>query len=108
MQNANPFEPARPESPRKSDFEVLPLDAQLRKQMGLPADLLGVVVSKLKPESEAYKQGLACGGSDHRSQSPKCGRCPDYAQLNQMGTEKVLLLNLIRNQQSLIVALKLP
>lgn len=108
-ENANPFEPARPEALKKLDFEVLPLDAQLREQMGLPADLLGVVVSKLKPESEAYKQGLRAGDLITEANRQSVGSVQDfYAQLNQMGTEKVLLLNLIRNQQSLIVALKLP
>lgn len=107
--NANPFEPARPEALKKWDFEVQALEPALRQRLGLPEDLQGVMVSQITPESPAYRQGLRSGDLiTEANREPVTSVQEFYAQLSRLGAEKVLLLNLIRDQQNLILALKLP
>jgi serine protease Do len=105
--NANPLEPTRPEILKKLDFEVQDLDDALRKKLQLPLSLQGVIVNKVDVKGSAFKQGLRVGDIITEANRQSVGGIQDfYQQLNQIGREQVLLMNLIRDQQNLILALK--
>ena len=90
-------------------FDVLPLDPELSPQLGLSKDSKGLIVKDIQADSPAYQRGLRQGDLITEVNQQAVTTLSDIQTILQhLQPGDSLLLNVVRNGQSRIMAFELP
>ncbi len=90
-------------------FALKVIDDELRQSLSLPANLKGLLVSEIEPASNAYKRGLRQGDLvTEINQKPVNSWAEATAALATSKPGDAILLSLIREAQSQIMAFEMP
>lgn len=99
----------RPEILKKLGLEVQFMDEALRARLQLPAGVTGILVTAVQADKSAYQQGLRVGDLiTEVNQKSVQSLSAFYQVLQSARSGQVLLMNIIRDEQSLIRGLRLP
>jgi serine protease Do len=103
-----PLTPEQPALLKKLGLKLEALNDSLRGRLGLPADLQGLLITGVDEQAPAWQQGLRSGDLITEINQQPVSTLEAFYQILEKPDTEVLLLNIIREQQSLIRALRLP